>query len=210
MTNRTGVLAAFAGAALVWATASVSADQVTLQNGDTYHGRILSVSSNAVVFQSDVLGQLTLPRAKVSAITLGSTATNVPQALGATNHAPRTASVTQSNVTGDLSAAFQNLGSQTNLVQQVQAQFLATAGPEANAKFNQMMADLMSGKMNLGDLRSQAKSAADQLRAYKKELGSEVGGEDLDSYLAILDSFVAEVAAEPGVTATNAVKAVRQ
>jgi hypothetical protein len=209
MTNLPRVRLALIGCVLSATTFVVSADQVTLPNGDTYHGKVLSVSSNAVSFQSDVLGTLTLPRAKVTSIALGAVATNAPRPIVVTNPVPRTASATPTNVTSELSAAFQNLGSQTNLIQQVQAQFLATAGPEANAKFNQMMADLMSGKMNLDDLRSQAKSAADQLRAYKGELGSEAGGAELDSYLAILDSFVAEVAAEPGVS-TNAAKAVRK
>jgi hypothetical protein len=209
MTNRTHILAALLGGALVWTTHTVPADQITLQNGDTYHGKVLSVSSTNVALQSEVLGTVTLPRAKVNAIALGDAAPNTPRAPGATNLAPRTPAVIQSNATVELSADFRNLGGATNLIQQVQSQFLAGAGPAANAKFNQMMNDLASGKMNLGDLRNQARTAADQLRAFKKELGSEAGGEELDSYLAILDSFVAEAAAAPGSTLTNAPKARR-
>lgn len=207
MKTTTRALAGLICGALIWAIQFAAADQVTLQNGDTYRGKVVSMNSNSVVFQSEMLGQLTFGRAKVHSIVLGTT----PPTTTATNLQPRTTSVTQSNLNSDLTAAFRNLGSQTNLIQQVQAQFLATAGPEANAKFNQMMADLMNGKMNLTDLRSQAKTAADQLRSYKKELGSDAGGGELDSYLAILDSFVAEVAAEPSTTTTtNTAKPARK
>lgn len=212
MTKPNRVLAAFACGVLLGAAQTLVADQITLQNGDTIRGKVVAVGASNVVFQSDMLGQVTVPRAKVSAIALGATSPPTPAAI-ATNLShlsPRAVSANQSNLNSDLAAALGNLGSQTNLIQQVQAQFLATAGPEANAKFNQMMSALMSGQMNLGDLRNQAKTAADQLRSYKKELGGDAGGGELDAYLGILDSFIAEVAAAPAVTATNLVKPARK
>jgi len=76
----------------------------------------------------------------------------------------------------------------------VKQQFLADADPAAKAKFDEMLGDLLSGKMSMGDLRAQAKSAADQLRAMKKELGPEADS-TLDGYLSILESFLREVPA---------------
>jgi hypothetical protein len=77
----------------------------------------------------------------------------------------------------------------------VKQQFLADADPAAKAKFDEMLGDLMSGKMTVADLRVQAKSAADQLRALKKELGPEADS-TLDGYLSILESFLKEVPAD--------------
>ena len=44
------------------AASPVQADQVELQNGDRYVGRVLSVDTNNGVFRSEVLGTLRLPR----------------------------------------------------------------------------------------------------------------------------------------------------
>jgi hypothetical protein len=66
-----------------------------------------------------------------------------------------------------------------------------------------MLSDLSSGKMSMTDLQHQAKIAADQLRAYRKEIPDQTGM--MDEYLSILDSFVVEVdALQPK---TNAVRA---
>lgn len=52
-----------------------------------------------------------------------------------------------------------------------------------------MVSGLMSGQINLADLRRQAQSSAKQLRDLKRELGSDAG-KSLDAYLKILDAFV--------------------
>jgi hypothetical protein len=104
-------------------------------------------------------------------------------------------------VNSGLAAPFSQLGTQTNLIQQVQSQFLSAAGPEANARFSQMMDDLGSGRMTITDLRAQAKSAADQLRSLEKDGGGDDSG-TIDMYLSILDGFLQETAS-PGQTATN-------
>src|SRR5712691_661739 len=54
------------------------ADQVEMQNGDRYAGKVLALNTNTVVLQSDVLGLVNLPREKVANIALGTVmATNV-------------------------------------------------------------------------------------------------------------------------------------
>ena len=82
----------------------------------------------------------------------------------------------------------------------MQKQFLSGAGPEANNKFNELLGGLMSGKLSLDDIRAEAKTAADQLRALKREGGEETGFAT-DAYLAILDHFLKETA--PSGSATN-------
>jgi hypothetical protein len=96
----------------------------------------------------------------------------------------------RTNIPPNLSTAVRELGTKSNLVQQVQAQFLAGAGPEANEKFSQILNDLTTGKMSVADLRAQARSAAAQLRALQGEAGEDSGA--VDMYLSVLDSFLRE------------------
>ena len=60
---------------------------------------------------------------------------------------------------------------------------------------------LMSGKLTVNDIRAEAKSAADQLKELKRDLGEDTGWA-LDGYLAILENFLRETA-PPSGSATN-------
>jgi uncharacterized protein len=178
------------------------ADQVEMQNGDHYSGHVLSLNTNTIVLQSDVLGTLRLPRAKVVGITLGSgSPTNSPPLRSLTNGQTRAPSAVPANAASTPSPAVRQLGANPDLIQQVQKQILGGAGPDANAKFNDLLGGLMSGKVSVDDIRAQAKSAADQLRALKRE-GGEEAGFAVDAYLAILDHFLKET--PPTSSATNA------
>lgn len=181
----------------------LGADQVRMQNGDHYLGKVVSLGTNTLVLKSDVLGTVQLPREKVAQISLGpGPATNTQAVAPAPNNQPDAASVPLTNGAVDLSASLRQLGANTNFIQQVQAQFLGTAGPEANAKFNEMVGGLMSGKLNVNDIRAEAKSAAAQLKELKRDLGDDAGWA-LDGYLAILENFLQQTAT-PNSSATNA------
>ena len=170
----------------------VCADQIEMQNGDRYLGKVLSLNTNMVILQSDLLGTLNLPREKVAIIALGTAAlTNSARPAALASVPVRKLSITGTNAAHDGTSALRWLGGNTNVIRQVEEQFLAGAGPEAKAKFNEMASGLMSGKLTVSDIRVQAKSAADQLRAAKRDLGEEAGFA-LDGYLAILDSFLRE------------------
>jgi hypothetical protein len=165
------------------------ADQVIMQNGDTYNGKVVSMTTNSLVLQNDNLGNVTLPRAKITGILLGTgTATGaLPKAPSSNIVIVRQPAATETNSPSDLAAALQSLRDQTNLIQQVQGQVLGSANPAAVNKFNEMLDELGSGKMDMNDLRAQAKAAADQLRS----LGPGAS-EETDDYLSILDSFLQE------------------
>jgi len=203
--------AVLGGLCLVYRIAS--ADQVEMQNGDRYVGKVLSVSTNTVTLQSEVLGTVNLPRARVAHIALGTTesvtntspaALGLPKAPAALARPGVAGSQSPPTITnGNLSAAFHQLGGKTNFIQEIQSQYLNAAGPEANAKFNEMVAGLMTGKLNVSDIRREAQSAASQLRAAKKDLGSDDTGM-VDEYLAILDKFINETGGTPASSATNA------
>jgi hypothetical protein len=198
--NRVFVYCAVVVMALAWI--ELRADQVEMQNGDHYFGKLLSLDTNTVVLQSDMLGPVRLPRGKVALIRLGSNApTNLARVALATNVPSSASSVALTNGTIDLSAAFRQLGANTNFIQQVQSQFLGAAGPEANNKFNELVGGLMSGRLTVNDIRAEAKSAADQLKELKRELGED-GGWALDGYLAILENFLQQTASS-SVSATN-------
>jgi len=170
------------------------ADQVHMQNGDNYYGKVLSLNADTLALQSDVLGTVHLPRSKVAAVTFGVTAKPTPALRTIqTNQLPQGPALSVSNSPSEISAAFRQLGANSNLLQLVQAQFLGDAGPEANNKFNQLLGGLISGKLNLNDIRAEAKSATDQVRALRKDLGDDAGPL-IDGYLAILDGFLKETA----------------
>src|ERR1700761_3827379 len=100
-------IAASVGALLILAAISLRADQLQMQNGDRYTGKILSMSSNSVVLESDTLGQVTLPRNKISVVMFGSAAaTNAAAVIPVVTGPSPTAAATNT----DLSAALHNLG----------------------------------------------------------------------------------------------------
>ena len=169
--------------------AASRADQIEMQNGDHYSGKVISMTPDTVVLQSEVLGKITLPRAKVGNIHMGTVAPAV--AATAAPAAP----------TPEMSEALRHLGANTNFVEQVRKQFLDGAGTEANAKYADLINGLTSGKMDINSLRAQAKSAADQIRALKAQ-GNDMGGV-LDSYLSILETFLKESSVTTAVPVTH-------
>ena len=182
-------------ACLLIAAPAVFADQVDMQNGDHYNGKVLSLSSDTLLLHNDNLGTIRLPRGKVAAISLGSNsvprAAAPPAAVTSLPPAPKLAGSGAPVAGTNLDSALRSLRMQPNLVDQVQKQILDGAGPAATAKFNEMLDGLNSGKISISDLRKQAQSAATQLRAFKKESGDE-SSDVLDGYLSILDQFLKE------------------
>jgi len=190
--------------ALSAALLPVQADQVVMQNGDHYYGKVLALTTNSLVLQNEVLGNVTLPRAKVKVVNFG---TNAPvNAVGLVPSAStptHTRPLGNTNATSDWPTALRALQTDPNLIRQVQAEYLSAATPEANLKFSQTLNGLASGTLTMKDLRGEAKSAAEQLRAFKRELGSDAGDE-IDGYLDILDRFLQETESPAGVTAKPA------
>ncbi len=177
------------------------ADQVEMQNGDRYFGKVLSVSADTVVLESEVLGKIDVPRKKVASLAFGTNAAAPKMAamvaqVSAPTNLPFAASLPAlAGTNTDLSAAFRSLGENTNFVRQIREQMLA-GSPGAASNYDEMLSGLMNGKLNMNDLRREAKSSADQLRALKRDLGPEAG-DSLDGYLEVLDNFLKETAAEP-------------
>lgn len=173
---------------------SARADQITLRNGDVLNGKVLNMTTNSLVLQDDSLGDLTLPRAKVANITFGAATAGATQNALSDPATSQTSPGAQTNSFSDLKAIAQEIREHSNLVHEVEAQVLgSSASPAADSKFNEILDELSSGQMDMNGLRSQAQSAADQLQEYKKEMGTDAG-EEVDAYLAILNSFLRETA----------------
>jgi len=182
-------------------TVAGRADQVQMQNGDQYFGRVVSLSSDTLTLQSEVLGTIKLPRSRIGAINFGINAPVVTPTHAPTNQVAIAKPVLSTNASPELSETLRQLRTQTNLISQVQSQFLSGAGSDANAKFNELLNGLTTGQLNIGDIRAQAQDAANQLRSAKKDMRDDSGL--LDAYLTVLEHFVKETQAEPSSRATS-------
>jgi hypothetical protein len=173
---------------------SLRADQLQMQNGDRYAGHILSMTSNSIVLESDVLGKVTLPRGKVSAVMFG---TNTTANVAA--NPPAKSATANTNI----AAAWRAMGGGSNSIEQVRQQMLTGTDPAATQKYNELVGGLMNGKLNVDDIRSQAKTSIEQINRLKQELGPEAG-DSLDSYLSILQGFINETTTATPTTAPTA------
>ena len=121
---------------LISSGVAVLADQVEMQNGDRYVGKVLSLSTDVLVMDNEVLGKVKLPRGKVAQITLGTgavaTTTQTPSTNGVT---AQTNSVASAKTPA--ASPLPRLKPGTNVVQQVQDQYLGDATPEAREKYQQ-------------------------------------------------------------------------
>jgi hypothetical protein len=73
----------------------------------------------------------------------------------------------------------------------VRQQMLTGANPAASQKYDELVSGLMSGQLNVNDIRTQAKNGIAQIQQLKRELGPQAD-DSLDSYLNILQTFVNE------------------
>jgi ABC-type amino acid transport substrate-binding protein len=179
------------------AASSLHADQLEMQNGDRYNGKVLSVSTETVVLQNEVLGKINVPRNKVATLTFG---TNAVAAKVSSNVAPVSVPTNLPNTAAlaALANGKTNLAANEDVVRQIREQMLA-GSPEAASKYDELASGLLSGKLNVNDVRREAQASAEQLRKLKTELGPEAG-DSLNAYLEILDSFLKESAAAPATT----------
>jgi hypothetical protein len=158
---------------------AVRSDVVECQNGDRYNGKVLIVDENTVKLTNDITGILNIPRAKVATISFG-TVKSTKAAVGA---APAT-------IKTNILSATQPLQFDVNAVDQVQNQLLGDASPEATQMFQEMVRGLMSGKLDLGDVRNKAQATLNELKDLQKDLGDDDAAGLLSSYASILQNFV--------------------
>lgn len=164
--------------ALATTLSLVQADVIECDNGDRYNGKVLSMDEKVVTLQNDITGTLTIPRSRIVGIQLRP---------AAAKPAPRAA--TNSPALGINKPQFD-----AATLERIQNEYLATATPEANQLFQQMVQGVQSGQMNLGDVRIQAANTLKDLRAAQKEFGDDALGGILETYGEVLESFLQQTA----------------
>jgi hypothetical protein len=175
---------------LLIAALPVAADSVRLANGDLLNGRVLSLDDKQLRLESDTLGQINIPRAKVVMITLGdpmpAVAGKAPSAAGAPTGISPEGVLKQLQVTG---VNPKDLG-------ELQKMFPLLATPEASTYFNNTLKGLLGGAMSVGDIRKDAVRARDELKKATKGLGPYVEAA-VAPYLTILEKFINETQPSP-------------
>lgn len=162
--------------AAIFGVATARADLLSMVNGDRYHGAIQLVNEKEVHLQSEILGLIKIPRAKVTAIQFG----DVKEVAPAPAVAPKAAAAGTTN----------EFVFDPKAIEKVQQEFLGTATPEANAMFSEMLQGLSSGKISVNDIRAQAAETLKQLKELQAELGEEGDNPLLATYGSILEKFV--------------------
>jgi hypothetical protein len=161
------------------------ADEIEMKNGDRYVAKVVTLSNDTVTVQSEVLGTVSLARSKVAAIRMGSNLVPAGTAsIAATRPAPAVAGASPL-----IATATPQISAQTNLIQQVQNQYLKDADPAAKAKFQELLIGVQSGQISTSDLKAQAQAVVTQLKTLKRDLGPEAD-EVLDGYATILENFL--------------------
>lgn len=166
-------------------------DVIECDNGDCYNGKVLSLDEKKVSLQNEIAGTLTIPRSRIVSISFrDKPVAQKPAILGsATNRAAPRPGAMQID---------------PGAVQKVQNELLSTANPEANQMFNEMVQGLMSGQMNMADIRKKAQTTLQELRVLQKELGDDETADLLNTYGAILEGFVNQAPGRTNVIVPNA------
>jgi hypothetical protein len=162
----------------------VLADAVQLANGDVLNGRVLGLDDKNLRLESDTLGQINIPRAKIVTITLGD---RKPIAAAEVARPGPAASQTPE----DVLKQFKVTGLNPKDLGDVQKMLPLLATPEASKYFDETVKGLMGGTKSLGDLRKEAIHARDELKKATKGLGPDVDGA-VAPYLMILEKFIRE------------------
>ncbi len=181
------------------------ADQVEMKNGDRYVGQVISLSADSLVLKNDILGTIKLPREKVSQLTFGTNAVAAATPRPATNAVTAALPAGLSAKAAALARSQPTSASPTNVMRSVQEQLLLNASPQAQQKYQELASGFLSGQVSESQIRAEAQSAADQLKKLKAELGADAGDE-LDGYLAILESFLGETKAGSTAPVPSATK----
>lgn len=166
--------------ALVVTSPSAFSETVQLITGDVVHGHVVSLDEEALVLESKALGKLTVQRSDVASIHLGETSDG--DATGQDREESKTTSP------GELTLPRLDLnenGSPSNPLSQLAPLLL---NPEVQQHFQNNLEGLLSGEIDVENLRGQAENARNLMKEYKKELGP--NADVVEGYLNILDSFL--------------------
>ncbi|MDX1945601.1 MAG: hypothetical protein SFU86_09335 [Pirellulaceae bacterium] len=184
------------------------ADEVQLVNGDILtDATVVGLDEKHLKLKSNLLGDLTIERAKVRQIVLG----KKPLTPAPTQNLPAVApaapavkplsldellkqieggkELTPTEALKQLEAA----GGDPAQLAELKKNMALFAAPEVQAYFRQQVGGLLSGKLTVNDIRNEAIRARDETKAALKDLGPDVEAA-LSPYLGILENFINETA----------------
>ena len=170
-------------------TSTALADSVQLTNGDSVSGKVVSLDAQSLVLKSDVLGEVKIGREKIAAILLGDRPA-IPAKPTEAKQPSRTAEGGPQSVE-DILKQIQAGGVDKGLTKSLESEFPLLSTPEVRAYFDKTVGGLISGDINIGDLRKQAIDARNQVKDLEKDLGPEAT-QALSGYMSILDKFIRE------------------
>lgn len=161
------------------------AETIYLINGDQIQATVISLDSKQLTLKSENFGTLKVAREKLARIDF------VPPASTPLAASSKTKPSQQAPTPSALPSLPGTLksGAQEDLIQQIQQQMLTTAGPEANQMYQDLVQGVVSGKINIPELKTMAEDTVEQIEALQEELGDDVGFA-LDGYLSILKGFI--------------------
>lgn len=198
------------------------ADTIQLENGDTLHGKVLSVTDKDVAFQSDIHGKMTFERKRVAAIVLGDprpvagkpnpqpdkgadgpikkgeSPADVIRRLAPKDFGPKTLSELDKNAPvlpnpeDDVIRQLRTEGVDPALMNELKVRLPGFSSAPVQGYFNEKVNGLISGEISIQDIRNEAIEARDQLEDLKRDLGPDAAA--LDGYFGILDSFIKDTA----------------
>jgi hypothetical protein len=163
----------------------VAADSVQLANGDLLNGHVLSLDDKQLRLESETLGQVTIPRAKVVTITLGDGKAAAPDTTPKAGKPP--AGLTPEGVLKQL----QSGGVNAKDLADIQKMFPQLADPNASKYFTDTVQGLLGGTKSVDDIRKEAIRARDMAKKTLKGLGPDADAA-IAPYLAILEKFIGE------------------
>ena len=176
------------------------ADVIEMVNGDVLNGKVVSLDQAHLVLKSELLGELKLEREKVSAIHLGENPVIAPKAPAAQKPAldPEVKQALDAVPSSDEVLRQLQAGMPLNpqMIGELQTKFPLLNTPEASQYFNDTLGGLMTGRLNIQNVRKDAILARDGLRDLQKDLGPE--GAALNGYMSILNKFINETAPPAG------------
>ena len=167
---------------LALCVSTIRAETVELVNGDTLHGKVILLDQQHLTLRSELLGELKLPRDRVASITL--VARKKPTATQVTPNADATP--------GGVLEQLRTKGVDRDALSTLKKQFPLLGTPEVSQYVNDKLSGLMTGRLNLQDIRKDAVRARDQIDSLKKDLGPQADA--LNGYLSILERFIQETA----------------
>ena len=176
----------FAFTILLIGTQPAAADSVQLANGEVLKGKVLALDDKQITLESESLGKLSIPRAKVATITLGD---KPPVAVVAPKVDPTTPVL--SKTAEDVLKQLKAKGANPKDLSELQKAFPELSSPEASKIFNDTLQGLATGKKSIQDVRNDAIKARDELKKLTEDQGPDVEAAT-NPYLNILEKFIRE------------------